>query len=67
MTHSNLVANELKSAGFRTRVITSNAVEVSLTSRKISTLEVSYATDQIFSEVQFNFTATNNANVIISW
>jgi hypothetical protein len=65
MTHSNLVANELKNAGFRTRVLTSNAVEVSL-NRKISTLEVLHTTDKLFDEIKFNAESVNG-KVILSW
>lgn len=65
MSHANLVADELHKVGFRTRVIVSNAVEVSL-NRQVSTLEVQLATDKLFDEVQFNFTPVND-KVIISW
>ena len=53
MEHLNLVANELASSGFVTRKI-GNMVEVSLTSRKISTLEVWTELDNKFEGIKFN-------------
>jgi hypothetical protein len=67
MSHSNLVANELKNVGFQTRVLTDNTVEVSLKYRKINTLEILYLTDELFDEIKFNARQTTTGKVILSW
>ena len=54
MRNANLIADELHNAGFRTKVVTSTAVKVSLTSRTISTIEVETALGQIFDNAKYN-------------
>lgn len=55
----NLVANELKQAGFKVKT-SGQSVKVSLNSRKISTMEVKIALDQIFEEIEFTVQSTSN-------
>ena len=64
-THENLVANELRQAGFHVIVFTKKAVIVSL-NRQISTLEVLHTADRLFDEIKFNAEAVNG-KVILSW
>lgn len=66
MRNANLVADELHSAGFRTKVLTSNGVIVSLISRKVSTMEVETALDQIFDGIDFHCQSTIDG-VLVSW
>ncbi len=63
---ANLIANELHAVGFRTKVVCSNAVAVSLTSRKVSTMEVEAAFDKIFERRDFEINQTVNG-VLITW
>lgn len=65
-THENLVASELKQAGFVAKVFTKNNVVIVSLNRPISTLEVLHTTDRLFDEVQFNAQAVNG-KVILSW
>ena len=58
MTHTNLVANELHSAGFKSQVFTKNMVLVSLTNRKPSKMEVLTALDQNFESINFSCQST---------
>ena len=53
MSHSHIVADELHNAGFRTKVLTSNAVQVSLSNRKPSTMEVWITLREIFEDITF--------------
>lgn len=66
MRHANLVANELHQTGFRTKAITSNAVLISLTSRKVSKQEVQVALDQHFGGICFALSAARDG-VLVSW
>lgn len=67
MDNANFVANELYSVGFRTKVITSNGVLVSLTSRKVGIMEVEGALDKIFDgEIEFQYQATSSG-VLVTW
>lgn len=66
MTHANLVASEVKFQGFRTKVFTSNSVIVSLTNRKVSTMEVEKVLEQIFDAPLFTVQSTTGA-VLVSW
>lgn len=65
MRHTNLVANELHNSGFRTKVLTGNAVQVSLTSRKVSTIEVKYALDQLFEDINFTVKSLVDSVLVI--
>jgi len=65
--NAQILADELHCKGFRTRVITSTSIEVSLTSRKISAMEVSQALYEIFSYWNaFNAIRQTNGTVIVS-
>lgn len=52
MEHTNLVASELNSSGFKTRVI-GQVVEASLDTRKVNNMEVRAALENIFEDVSF--------------
>lgn len=65
MAHTNLVANELKAVGFKAQA-KGNAVEVSLSNRKPSKMEVETALEQVFDSIQFEVRSTNNS-VLVSW
>ena len=66
MQNANLIADELHKAGFRTKVVTSNCVAVSLTNRKPSTMEVETALNDIFEGIAFDVRSVNNA-VLVMW
>ena len=66
MRNANLVANELHEMGFRTKVFASNAVQVTLTNRKVSTMEVIDALEQAFDVIQFRTVSTVDG-VLVSW
>lgn len=66
MRNANLVADELHSVGFRTKAFLNNAVEVSLSNRKPSAMEVEIALDNIFDGIQFQV-KSNSQSVIVSW
>lgn len=65
MTHSHLVADELKTVGF---VAQSNSgkVFVNLQNRKVSIMEVKTELDRIFEGINFNILSTQNG-VLVSW
>lgn len=52
MEHANLVAHELREAGFET-TISDNQVNVSLRNRKVSKAEVETVLEQIFEDISF--------------
>jgi hypothetical protein len=65
--NAQILADELHSKGFRTRVITSTSIEVSLTARKVSAMEVSQALFEIFQYWHaFNVIRQSNGTVIVS-
>lgn len=66
MRNANLVSDELHAAGFRTKVLVSNAVKVDLSNRKLSTMEVEIALDNIFEGINFNCKSNSNS-VIVTW
>lgn len=68
MTHATIVASELNQMGFKTLVTETNdsAVAVSLTSRKISKMEVETALDQVFQEINFNC-ISRPYGILVSW
>lgn len=55
---TNLVANELRNKGFKIRVY-GKAIEVSLSSRKVSQMEVEIALSQTFDDIRFAFQSTS--------
>ena len=60
MEHTNLVAHELKQAGFEAQRIATNVVSVKLSTRKVSRIEVEIALRQLFSEITFEICSTSN-------
>jgi hypothetical protein len=66
MDKANLVADKLHSAGFGTKVVCSNAVAVSLTSRKVGVTKVEAAFDKIFERRDFEINQTVKG-VLITW
>lgn len=66
MIKANLVASELKSAGFDTKGIRYNRVDVSLRSRVVSIAEVETALAQLFNGVKFNLIRTS-VDVAVNW
>jgi len=64
MTHTQLTATELKNIGFETEIFTSETVIVSLTSRKVSKMEVETALNQIFDSIEFKLQSTNNGVMV---
>lgn len=65
MTHSHLIANELYNSGFQTKVLTSNAVKVSLSKRKPSTMEVWIALDQLFEGISFTVKSLSDSVLVV--
>lgn len=63
--NSNIVADRLHDTGFRTKVITSNAVQVGLTNRKVSTMEVKTTLNKLFDE-KFDVKSVRD-EVLVSW
>lgn len=64
MQNANLVADELHAVGFRTKVLVSNAVEVSLSNRKPSRMEVETALEQIFEGINFQVKSLSNSVLV---
>lgn len=65
-TQANLVANEMQSAGFVAKATIGAAVQVSLTNRKVSRIEVETALGQLFSGIEFDCQSATGS-IIVTW
>jgi hypothetical protein len=59
----NIIANELRNVGFKVKVMYVG-VEVTLDNRKVNTMEVKHALDQIFGDIEFNVMSSRNGVVV---
>jgi hypothetical protein len=59
-----IVANEMQDSGFGAR-ITKQGVEISLTNRKVNNMEVRYALEQKFEDIQFNLQSISDGILVI--
>lgn len=64
ITMKDLVANELQAVGFETKV-KGDVVKVTLTTRKVSTLEVATALAQVFNEIEFTLITSFNGVIVL--
>lgn len=64
MEHRDLVVNEMQDSGFKVRV-SKQGVEVSLTNRKVSQMEVREALGQKFEGIRFDLVSNSNGVLII--
>jgi hypothetical protein len=58
-----IIASELNRMGFSAKVLTS-AVEVKLTNRKVSQMEVREALEQTFEGIRFNLQSTSDSVLV---
>ena len=66
MTHSNLVANEIRNTGFEAVEFSDNQVFVSLQNRKASIMELRKVLDKLFDVIEMTCQSTTHG-VLVSW
>jgi sensor domain CHASE-containing protein len=64
MEHAVVVENELFNKGFKARVVVGQMVEVSLSNRKVSQMEVRQALEETFEEIEFSLANTANGVLV---
>lgn len=63
MAYLNLISNELENAGFKTEVI-GNSIKISLSNRKVNTIETRIALNQIFEKISFKLHTSSNGVLV---
>lgn len=66
MRHANLIADELKKIGFRTKVVASNSVEIYGNTLFAVKSGINHIFKNVTDKPQFNFTATNYGT-LLTW